>query len=72
MGTITKLIKANPRPRKKAKQVAGNPAKLKKLAELKKINQQIDKEKKVDEKRFNKMDNLFTKSRKLKEQLGIE
>lgn len=59
-------------PRKKVKQVTGNPAKLKKLAELKKVNQQIDKEKKTDEKRFNKMDKLFTKSRKLKEQLGID
>ena len=60
------------KPPKKAKQVAGNTAKLSKLAELKKVNQRIDKEQKGDSRRFEKIDKLLTKSRKLKEQLGID
>ena len=57
---------------KKAKQVTGNKPKLSKLAELKKVNKQIDVERKASDKRFSKMDNLFNKSRKLREQLGID
>jgi hypothetical protein len=57
---------------KKAKQVTGNKPKLSKLAELKKVNKAIDAEQKKDNLRFRKMDKLFTKSRKLKEQLGID
>lgn len=67
-GRITGL---NRRP-KKAKQVTGNKPKLTKLAQLKKVNKEIDKQRKQDDKRFAKMDKLFTKSRKLKEQLGID
>lgn len=52
------------RPRKKAKAVSGNSQKLKKLAELKKVNTELDK-------RFTVSDKLFTKQQKLKEQLGI-
>lgn len=52
------------RPRKKAKAVSGNSQKLKKLAELKKVNAELDK-------RFTVSDKLFTKQQKLKEQLGI-
>jgi hypothetical protein len=57
---------------KKAKQVSGNKPKLSKLAELKKVNKQIDAERKGQDKRFSKMDKLHTKSRKLREQLGID
>ena len=56
---------------KKAKQVTGNTTKLNKLAQLKKVNKQIDKIQKVDQKRFEKNDKLFTKARVLREQLGI-
>ena len=52
------------KPRKKAKAVSGNSQKLKKLAELKKVNAELDK-------RFAVSDKLFTKQQKLKEQLGI-
>jgi hypothetical protein len=68
-GRITGAI---PRRPKKAKQVTGNKPKLSKLAELKKVNKQIDQQRRLDDKRFTKMDKLFTKSRKLKEQLGID
>jgi len=57
---------------KPAKQVTGAKTKLTKLAELKKVNKAIDAERKVQDKRFNKMDKLHTKSRKLREQLGID
>ena len=57
---------------KPAKQVTGNKPKLSKLAELKKVNKAIDAERKVQDKRFDKMDKLHTKGRKLREQLGIE
>ena len=57
---------------KKAKQVSGNATKLKKLVELKKVNREIDKTRKADDKRFDRQDKLFTKARKLREQLGIE
>ena len=57
---------------KPAKQVTGAKAKLAKLAELKKVNKALDAERKVQDKRFNKMDKLNTKSRKLREQLGID
>ena len=60
------------KPPKKAKQVTGNATKLKKLTELKKVNKQIDKVNKADQKRFESQDKLFTKRRKLEEQLGIE
>lgn len=60
------------RPPKKAKQVTGNKPKLTKLAELKKVNKQIEVHRKVEDNRFSKMDKLFTKSRKLREQLGID
>ena len=56
---------------KKAKQVTGNTTKLKKLAELKKVNKQIDDIHRADDKRFKKSDKLYSKSRKLREQLGI-
>ena len=62
----------NPNPRKKAKQVTGNKTKLSKLAELKNDNNQIDKQQKADNQRFAKQDKLFTKARKLREQLGID
>ena len=61
-----------PRIPKKAKQVTGNTTKLKKLAELKKVNSQIDKIHKLDQKRFEKNDKLFRKSHVLREQLGID
>jgi len=57
---------------KKAKQVTGNTTKLKKLAELKKVNKQIDKVHKEDHKRFDRNEKLFNKSRVLREQLGID
>lgn len=57
---------------KKAKQVTGNTTKLKKLAELKKVNKQIDKIHTVDHKRFEQNDKIFTKARVLREQLGID
>jgi hypothetical protein len=57
---------------KKAKQVTGARPKLSKLAELKKVNKQIDAERKVENKRFQRMDKLHTKSRKIREQLGID
>jgi len=58
--------------RKKAKQVTGNANKIKKLAELKKVNKQIDVIHKVNQKRFEANDKLFSKSQKLREQLGID
>lgn len=57
---------------KKAKQVTGNTTKLKKLAELKKVNKQIDKVQKENDKRFDGNEKLFKKSRVLREQLGID
>ncbi len=60
------------KPEKKAKQVTGNTMKLKKLAELKKVNKEIDKIHKADSKRFDKSDKMFNKRRKLQQQLGIE
>jgi len=57
---------------KPAKQVTGVKTKLTKLEELKKVNKAIDAERKVQDKRFNKLDKLHTKSRKLREQLGID
>lgn len=56
---------------KKQKQVTGNKPKLDTLAKLKKVNQAIEKEQKQSDKRFNKMDKLFTQRRKLSEKLGI-
>lgn len=52
------------RPIKRAKAVKGDKMKLSKLAELKKVNQQL-------EERFTTSDKLFTKQQKLKDQLGI-
>ena len=72
MATKKRNTIAAPRMPKKAKQVTGNATKLKKLAELKKVNKAIDKIHKADNKRFEKSDKLYTKSRKLREQLGIE
>lgn len=60
------------KPRKKAKQVTGNKAKLKTLADLKKVNQRLDEVRKVDENRFKKIDKMFTQRRKLEEKLGID
>lgn len=57
---------------KKAPQVKGNKMKVKKLGELKKVQKDIDKIFKTDQKRFEKNDKLFNKARKLKEQLGID
>ena len=56
---------------KKAKQVTGDKTKLAKLAELKKVNKTINKMNKADDSRFRQQDKLFTKKRKLQEQLGI-
>lgn len=56
---------------KKMKQVTGDKTKLMKLKELKKVNKDIDKMHKADHKRFEKNDKLFTKRRKIEEQLGI-
>lgn len=56
---------------KKMKQVTGDKKKLMKLKELKKVNKEIDKNQKADSKRFDKVDKMFTKRRKLEEQLGI-
>ncbi len=58
--------------RKKAKQVTGNANKIKKLGELKKVNKQIGQLHKADNKRFEANEKLFDKSRKLREQLGID
>lgn len=71
---MAKNTKANGRDRnpKKSKQVTGNAVKLKKLAELKKVNKEIDKIHKVDSKRFDAQDKIFTKARVLREQLGID
>lgn len=60
------------KPPKKAKQVTGNTIKLKKLAELKKVNKQIDKVHKDESKRFEGNEKLFKRSRLLREQLGID
>jgi len=65
-------IRVSNKPPKKAKQVTGNTTKLKKLAELKKVNKQIDKVHKEDHKRFDKEGKVFRKARVLREQLGIE
>ena len=48
--------------RKKAKQVTGNANKIKKLAELKKVNKPIDQIHKANHKRFEANDKLFNKS----------
>ncbi len=56
---------------KKMKQVTGNRNKLKKLKELKMVNKEIDQREKSLEKRFETSNKLFTKRRKLEEQLGI-
>ena len=52
------------KPRKKAKAVSGDKNKLRKLAELKKVNKELDK-------RFTVSDKPFQRQAKLKEQLGI-
>ena len=57
---------------KKAKQVPGNTTKLKKLAELKKVSGQLDKLFKPDRNKDKKMDQLFKKKDKLRQQLGID
>ena len=61
---------------KKAKQVSGDKAKVKKLNELKKVTKQLDKltgfvqpKRTAKEK---KIDKLWDKKTKLKQQLGIE
>lgn len=60
------------KPGKKAKQVTGNAGKLKKLGELKKVSKQLDKLFKPDRARDRKMDKLFKKKDKLRQQLGID
>ena len=55
---------ASPRAPRKAKQVSGNANKLKKLAELKQVNKDIENRFKISEK-------LFEKKEKLMNQLGI-
>lgn len=66
---------AGKRP-KKAKQVTGDKAKIKKLAELKKVTRQLDKLTGVEIPKRTakeiKIDKLFGKRQKLREQLGIE
>ncbi len=56
---------------KKMKQVTGNRNKLKKLKELKMVNKEISAREKSLEKRFETSNKLFTKRRKIEEQLGI-
>ncbi len=56
---------------KKMKPVKGDKSKLMKLKELKKVNKEIDQMHKADHKRFDRTDKLFTKRRKIEEQLGI-
>lgn len=56
---------------RKMKQVKGDKKKLMKLKELKKVNKEIDKVHTADHKRFDKVDKMFTKRRKLQEELGI-
>lgn len=56
---------------KKMKQVTGDRNKLKKLKELKMVNKEISKREKTLEKRFETSNKLFTKRRKIEEQLGI-
>lgn len=63
MARIRKLIKAV-RSAKKTKPVAGNSNKLKKLAQLKQVNKDIDERFKVSEK-------LFVKKEKLMNELGL-
>ena len=64
------IVKSGKTP-KKQKQVKSAKGKLKELDKLKKINAKIDAERKAGEKRFNKMDRLFTQKRKTEEKLGI-
>ena len=56
---------------KKMKQVTGDKQKLKKLKELKNVNKEISKREKSLQKRFETSDKLFTKRRRIEEQLGI-
>lgn len=56
---------------KKMKQVTGDKNKLKKIKEIKQINKEISTIEKGADKRFDKLDKLFTKRRKAEEQLGI-
>jgi len=56
---------------KKMKQVTGNKNILKKVKELKIVNKEIANREKSLEKRFEVSDKLFTKRRKIQEQLGI-
>ena len=59
-----KVSVASPRTPRKATQVSGNANKLKKLAELKQVNKDIENRFKISEK-------LFEKKDKLMNQLGI-
>ncbi len=68
----TRNVEAPFRLPKKAKQVTGNAAKLKKLGELKKAQKVVDKIHDENSKRFTKEDKAFTKVRILREQLGID
>ena len=66
----------SPRTPKKAKQVSGDKMKVAKLNELKKVSKQLDKltgltMPKRTAKEI-KIDKLFEKKNKLREQLGIE
>jgi hypothetical protein len=56
---------------KRMKQVTGNKNILKKVKELKSVNKQIAIREKSLQKRFETSDKLFTKRRKIEEQLGI-
>lgn len=57
---------------KKAKRVTGNKPKLKALKELQQVNAQVKKEFGPDTKREKRLDKMFDKQRKLREQLGID
>lgn len=64
------IAKSRKRP-KKQKQVKTSRGKLKELDKLKKINARIKAESKERDKRFKKIDKLFTERRKAEEKLGI-
>ncbi len=64
------LIRLEKAP-KRMKQITGDKNKLKKLKELKLVNKEISKREKSLEKRFETSNKLFTKRRKIEEQLGI-
>lgn len=70
MGTRSRI--SSPSRPKQAKQVTGNANKIKKLAELKKVNIKIDQFHNKQQKDFEKNQKMFNKSRKLRQQLGID